>query len=119
MAVKLETICCEKSRNYCEKSRTGMTSTHMIRIHISKVYIINITKVLENVREWSGGGCTKSQRSEIQGRMMNFLDLDSDGLRRVVLESMVQSQEFTVLSLHEEVSKEVNVSRKVVASMTG
>ena len=51
--------------------------------------------------------------------MMNFLDLDSDGLRRVVLESMVQSQEFTVLSLHEEVSKEVNVSRKVVASMTG
>ena len=23
----------------------------------------------------------KSQRSEIQGRMMNFLDLDSDGLR--------------------------------------
>jgi len=66
-----------------------------------------------------GGGSMKSQRSEIQGRMMNFLDLDSDGLRRVVLESMVQSQEFTVLSLHEEVSKEVNVSRKVVASMTG
>ena len=47
----------------------------------------------------------KSQRSEIQGRMMNFLDLDSDGLRRVVLESMVQSQEFTVLSLHEEIKR--------------
>ena len=51
--------------------------------------------------------------------MMNFLDLDSDGLRRVVLESMLQSQEFTVVSLHEEVNKEVNVSRKAVASMTG
>ena len=50
---------------------------------------------------------------------MNFLDLDNDGLRRLVLESMVQSQEFTVVSLHEEVSKEVDVSRKVVASMTG
>ena len=50
---------------------------------------------------------------------MDFLDLDSDGLRRIVLESMVQSQEFTVVSLHEVVCKEVNVSRKVVASMTG
>ncbi len=50
---------------------------------------------------------------------MDFLDLDSDGLRRLVLESMLQSQEFTVVSLHEEVCKEVNVSRKVVASMTG
>jgi len=51
--------------------------------------------------------------------MMDFLDLDSDGLRRIVLQSMVQSQEFTVVSLHEVVCKEVNVSRKVVASMTG
>ena len=50
---------------------------------------------------------------------MDFLDLDSDGLRRIVLQSMVQSQEFTVVSLHEVVCKEVNVSRKVVASMTG
>ena len=59
------------------------------------------------------------QRSEIQDRMMDFLNLDSDGLRRLVLESMVQSQEFTIISLHEEVCKEVDVSRKVVASMTG
>lgn len=51
--------------------------------------------------------------------MTNFLDLDNDGLRRVVLESMLLSQEFTVVSLHEEVNKEVNVSRKAVASMTG
>ncbi len=51
--------------------------------------------------------------------MLNYLSIIRGAVQRVVLESMVQSQEFTVLSLHEEVSKEVNVSRKVVASMTG
>ncbi len=61
----------------------------------------------------------KSQRSEIWGRMVNFLNLDNDGLRRVVLESIVEAREFTVASLHESVSKKINVSRKVVASMIG
>ncbi len=61
----------------------------------------------------------KSQRSEILGRMVSFLNLDTDGLRRVVLESMVEAGEFTVASLHERVSKRFNVSRKVVASMIG
>jgi hypothetical protein len=51
--------------------------------------------------------------------LLNYLSIIRGAVQRVVLESMVQSQEFTVLSLHEEVSKEVNVSRKVVASMTG
>ena len=51
--------------------------------------------------------------------MLNYLSIIRGAVQRLVLESMVQSQEFTVLSLHEEVSKEVNVSRKVVASMTG
>lgn len=51
--------------------------------------------------------------------MVSFLDLDDDGLRRVILESMLQSQEFTVVSLHEEVKKEIDVSQKAVASMTG
>jgi hypothetical protein len=61
----------------------------------------------------------KSQRSEILGRMVRFLNLDTDGLRRVVLESMVEAGEFTVASLHERVSKRFNVSQKVVASMIG
>lgn len=61
----------------------------------------------------------KSQRSEILGRMVSFLNLDTDGLRRVVLESIVEAREFTVVSLHESVSKRFNVSRKVVASMIG
>lgn len=61
----------------------------------------------------------KSQRSEILGRMVRFLNLDQDGLRRVVLESIVEAREFTVVSLHESVSKRFNVSRKVVASMIG
>ena len=61
----------------------------------------------------------KSQRSEILGRMVRFLNLDPDGLRRIVLESIVEAREFTVASLHEIVSKRYNVSRKVVASMIG
>lgn len=61
----------------------------------------------------------KSQRSEILGRMVSFLNLDPDGLRRVVLESIVEAREFTVASLHEIVSKRYSVSRKVVASMIG
>ena len=61
----------------------------------------------------------KSQRSEILGRMVRFLNLDPDGLRRIVLESIVEAREFTVASLHERVSKRFDVSRKVVASMIG
>ncbi len=61
----------------------------------------------------------KPQRSEILSRMVRFLNLDTDGLRRVVLESIVEAQEFTVASLHECVSKRFVVSRKVVASMIG
>jgi VanZ family protein len=51
--------------------------------------------------------------------MVSFLNLDPDGLRRVVLESIVEAREFTVASLHEIVSKRYSVSRKVVASMIG
>jgi hypothetical protein len=61
----------------------------------------------------------KPQRSEIFSRIVKFLNLDTDGLRRVVLESIVEAREFTVASLHESVSKRFNVSRKVVASMIG
>lgn len=61
----------------------------------------------------------KPQRSEILGRMIRFLNLDTDGLRRVVIESIVEAREFTVVSLHESVSKRIDVSKKVVASMIG
>ncbi len=61
----------------------------------------------------------KPQRSEIFGRMVSFLDLDSDGLRRTVLESILEAQEFTVASLHEIVSRRLDVSKKAIASMIG
>ncbi len=61
----------------------------------------------------------KPQRSEILRRIVRFLNLDTDGLRRVVLELIVETREFTVASLHESVSKRFDVSRKVVASMIG
>jgi len=51
--------------------------------------------------------------------MVRFLNLDTDGLRRVVLESIVEAREFTVATLHESVSRRIDVSRKVVASMIG
>jgi Protein of unknown function (DUF2551) len=59
----------------------------------------------------------KPQRSEILSRLVRFLNLDSDGLRRLVLQSIVEAQEFTVASVHEIVSQRFCVSRKVVASM--
>jgi hypothetical protein len=61
----------------------------------------------------------KPQRSEILSRIVRFLNLDTDGLRRAILESIVEAQEFTVASLHESVIGRFNVSRKVVASMIG
>lgn len=61
----------------------------------------------------------KPQRSEILSRMIRFLNLDSDGLRRFVLASMVNAREFTVASLYECVSSRFNVSRKMLASMIG
>jgi hypothetical protein len=61
----------------------------------------------------------KPERSEIFGRMVRFLDLDTDGLRRVVLELIVEAQEFTVTSIHESVCRKIDVSKKVIASMIG
>jgi hypothetical protein len=61
----------------------------------------------------------KPQQSEIMGRLVRFLDIDSDGLRRFVLQSIVETREFTVASLHEIVSLRFCVSKKVVASMIG
>jgi hypothetical protein len=61
----------------------------------------------------------KPQRSEILSRIVRFLNLDTDGLRRAILESIVEAREFTVASLHESVIGRFNVSRKVVASMIG
>ena len=61
----------------------------------------------------------KPQRSEILSRLVRFLNLDNDGLRRLVLQSIVEAQEFTVASVHEIVSRRLCVSRKVVASMIG
>lgn len=60
-----------------------------------------------------------SQRSEIFGRIASFLSPDADGLRRVVLESMIEAHEFTVASLHERVRRRIEVSKKVLASMIG
>lgn len=58
-------------------------------------------------------------RSEILSRLAKFVNMDSDGLRRYILQSIMEAREFTVSSLHETVSQKFQVSRKVVASMIG
>jgi Protein of unknown function (DUF2551) len=61
----------------------------------------------------------KPRRSEILSRLAKFVDMDNDGLRRYILQSIMEAREFTVGSLHETVSRRFEVSRKVVASMIG
>jgi len=65
------------------------------------------------------GDVMKPKRSEILSRLVRFIDLDNDGLRRFILQSIVEAREFTVASLHESISLKYSVSRKVVASMIG
>jgi hypothetical protein len=45
--------------------------------------------------------------------------MDTDGLRRFILQSIVEAHEVTVISLYEIVNSKFEVSQKVVASMIG
>jgi len=83
------------------------------------IYILHITKLMLIIWGSPGRGKMKPQRSEITSRLVRFLDLDADGLRRFVLQSILASREFTVASLYEVISQRFNVSQKVVASMIG
>jgi hypothetical protein len=61
----------------------------------------------------------KQQQSEILNRLARFVHMDNNGLRRFILETIVETRQFTVNALHETVSQKFEVSRKVVASMIG
>ncbi len=61
----------------------------------------------------------KPHQSEIMSRLLHFLDMDADGMRRFILQSIVEVGEFTVNSLYDTVSPRFDVSKKVVASMIG
>jgi hypothetical protein len=61
----------------------------------------------------------RQQRSEILSRLVRFLDMDTDGLRRFIIQYIVEGGEFTVASLHAIVSQRFNISVKVLASMIG
>lgn len=61
----------------------------------------------------------KTQQYEIMSRLLHFLDVDADGMRRFILQSIVEAGEFTVNSLYDIVSLRFDVSKKVVASMIG
>ncbi|HQJ27767.1 MAG: hypothetical protein A4E45_01156 [Methanosaeta sp. PtaB.Bin039] len=62
---------------------------------------------------------SKKPRPEIWDRLIHFLDLDKDGLRRLVMRSIVDCLEFTVGDLHQAVCRHLSVSRRVIASMIG
>ena len=59
------------------------------------------------------------QQSLIMDRLARFLDMDTDGLRRFILQSIVEAREFTVTSLYDVIKRRFEVTRKVVASMIG
>ncbi len=61
----------------------------------------------------------RSQQHEIMSRLLHFLDMDAHGLRRFILQSIVEIGEFTVNSLYDTVYKQFDVYKKVVASMIG
>ena len=60
-----------------------------------------------------------SMQSEIAGRVVQFLDLDTDGRRRFVLGVILEGGEITVASLYKAVKEQFETSRKVVASLLG
>lgn len=60
-----------------------------------------------------------SMQSEIAGRLVQFLDLDTDGRRRFVLGVILEADEITVTSLYRAVKEQFETSRKVVASLLG
>lgn len=60
-----------------------------------------------------------SMQSEIVGRLVQFLDLDTDGRRRFVLGVILEASEITVTSLYRAVKEQFETSRKVVASLLG
>lgn len=61
----------------------------------------------------------KPERTEICSRLIRFLAMDTDGLRRFILQSIVEANEVTVISLYTTVTERFEVSQRVVASMIG
>lgn len=61
----------------------------------------------------------KSMKSEIASRLVQFLDLDTDGRRRFVLGVILESGEITVSDLYKAVKEQFETSLKVVASLLG
>jgi hypothetical protein len=61
----------------------------------------------------------KPPQLEVFIRLVRFLDVDAYGLRRFVLNWIVETREFTADSLYEIVSQRFEVSKKSIASLIG
>jgi hypothetical protein len=61
----------------------------------------------------------KPPQLEVLIRLVRFLDVDAQGLRRFVLSWIVETREFTADSLYEIVSQRFEVSKKSITSLIG
>src|SRR5665648_198487 len=60
-----------------------------------------------------------SLRSIIKKRLEKYLELDSDGIRLVLMKILLRFKEVTIDDIHEELSKKFDLTRNAVASMVG
>jgi len=60
-----------------------------------------------------------SLRSIIKKRLEKYLELDSDGIRLVLMKIFLRVKEVTIDDIHEELSKKFDLTRNAVASMVG
>ncbi len=60
-----------------------------------------------------------SFRSKIKRRVQRYLELDSNGIRYAVMNTILKVRSVTVDSLYDMLSKKFDVTHKTVASMVG
>lgn len=60
-----------------------------------------------------------SLRSKIKKRLEQYLELDSDGIRSLLMKIFLRVKEVSIDAIHSELSKKFEVTRNAVASMVG
>lgn len=60
-----------------------------------------------------------SLRAIIKKRLEKYLELDSDGIRSVLMKIFLRVKEVTIDDIYKELSKKFEVTRNAVASMVG
>jgi predicted transcriptional regulator len=61
----------------------------------------------------------ESLRYNIKRRVEKYLELDVDGIRKVIIKMLLSVKKITVESLYQALNKRFKISRSTVASMIG